>query len=236
MKEEFSRTALLLGEAGVEGLGRRRVAVFGLGGVGGHCAEALARSGVGHLLLVDGDVVARSNLNRQIVATQETVGRPKAEAMRERILSILPDADVEARSLFYLPETADQIDLAGYDYIVDAVDTVSAKLELAVRTHALGIPLVSCMGAGNKLDPSQFRVSDIFETSGCPLARVMRRELRARGIPRLEAVWSPEEPRMPQGGGEDGSGKRTPGSVAFVPPAAGLLLAGVVVRRLAGAG
>ena len=227
MQEEFCRTEQLLGAEAMERLQKARVAVFGIGGVGGYVAEALARSGVGALDLVDRDVVSESNLNRQIIALHSTLGRSKAEVMRERILDIHPEIQVRAWNLFYLPETADQFDLSRYDYLVDAMDTVTAKLELIQRAQAAGVPVISCMGAGNKLDPSQFRTADIGETWGCPLARVMRRELRKRGILRLQVVFSPEPPRKTQGAS-------VPGSVAFVPSVAGLVAAGAVIRELAG--
>ena len=239
MSEELCRTEWLLGKLAMERLRCARVAVFGIGGVGGYTAEALARSGVGKLDLVDRDVVSPSNLNRQIIALHSTIGRSKVEVMRERILDINPEAQVRAWQLFYLPETAGQFDLRQYDYIVDAVDTVTAKLELAVRAQEAGVPLISCMGAGNKLDPTGFRVADIEETFGCPLARVMRRELRKRGIPRLKVVFSPEPPRKPQvepeaiGSQKDEEGRHSPGSIAFVPSVAGLVAAGAVIRDLA---
>ena len=224
-QEESARTRLLLGDGALMRLARARVALFGVGGVGGHCAEALARAGIGALDLYDNDVVSPSNLNRQLAALHSTLGQPKAEVMARRILDINPDCQVRAVELFYLPENADSVDLSAYDYVVDAIDTVSAKLELAQRCHALGVPLISCMGSGNKLDPSGFRVTDLYKTQGCPLARVMRKELRRRGVPALKVVFSPEEPRP--------TGVRTPGSVSFVPGAAGLVLAGAVVRALA---
>lgn len=244
MKEQFARTALLLGEEGVERLERARVAVFGIGGVGGYTVEALARSGVGHFLLVDSDRVDLSNLNRQIIATLDTVGRYKTQVMKERILSINPDAEVETRECFFLPENAEEFDFSGLDYVVDAVDTVTAKLELILRARRFGVSVISSMGAGNKLDASRLEVADIYQTSVCPLARVMRRELKARGVDRLKVVYSREEARKPECGGastvSDGGdtpapGRRAvPGSVVFVPGAAGLILAGEVVRDLCG--
>ena len=246
MQEQFTRTALLLGEEGIHKLNRSRVAIFGIGGVGGYTVEALARSGVGHFLLVDNDKVALSNLNRQIIATLDTVGRYKTQVMKERILSINPEAEVETRECFFLPENAEEFDFSSIDYVVDAVDTVSAKLELAVRCQALGVPLISAMGSGNKLDPSAFSVSDLSKTEGCPLARVMRKELRKRGIHHLKVVWSREEPRaplappeaeLPPGGDTRPASsprRAVPGSVSFVPGAAGLVLAGAVIRDLAG--
>jgi len=225
----WERTEMLLGSEGVARLAKASVAVFGIGGVGGFTAEALARAGVGHLLLVDADVVAESNINRQIVADHTTVGRFKTEVMKERILRINPDAEVETRNIFYLPEDHGGIEFEGFDYVVDAVDTVSAKLEIIVQAKAAGVPVISCMGAGNKLDPAKFRVSDIYETSVCPLAKVMRRELRKRGIDACRVVWSTEEARTPFG-----EPTRTPGSVSFVPSVAGLIAAGEVIRTLAG--
>lgn len=221
----FSRTEQLLGREAMERLKRARVAVFGIGGVGGHAAEALGRSGVGFLDLYDKDTVSLSNLNRQAVALSSTLGEPKAEVMRRRILDINPEAAVRAIECFYLPETADFYDLSEYDYIVDAVDTVTAKLELAIRAKAAGVPMISCMGAGNKLDPTRFEVADLYQTSVCPLAKVMRRECRARGIEHLKVVYSKEEPA---------ARGAVPGSVAFVPSVAGLILAGEVVKDLIG--
>ena len=182
MSEIFSRTALLIGEDGVDKLGKSKVAIFGIGGVGGYVAEALARSGVGSFLLVDKDVVSESNINRQIIATTKTVGMSKTQAMKERILDINPRADVEVKECFFLPETAGGFDFTKYDYVVDAVDTVTAKLELVVRAKEAGIPVISSMGAGNKMNPAMFEVADIYKTSVCPLAKVMRRELKKRGI------------------------------------------------------
>lgn len=238
MQEQFVRTGLLLGEEGIDRLSRAAVAVFGIGGVGGHATEALARSGVGRFLLVDNDRVALSNLNRQLIATQDTVGKYKTEVMKERILSINPNAVVETRECFYLPENADEFDLGSYDYVIDAVDTVAAKLELAVRCDRLGVPIISSMGAGNKLDPTKFVVTDIYKTSVCPLARVMRRELKARGIRKLKVVYSTEEARKPIEGllseEEKGSRRAVPGSIAFVPSVAGLIAAGEAVRELSG--
>ena len=238
MKEELSRTGLLLGEEAVERLQRARVAVFGIGGVGGYVTEALARSGVGSLELIDSDRVSISNLNRQIIALHSTVGRYKTEVMRERILDINPDADVRERRCFFLPENAETFDFSSYDYVVDAVDTVTAKIQIILQARACGTPVISSMGAGNKLDPSAFRVADIYETSVDPLARVMRRELKKRGVDRLKVVYSTEPLRPPAAGAgaeEPPAGRRAvPGSIAFVPAAAGLVLAGAVIRDLAG--
>ena len=237
MQEQFVRTALLLGEEGIDKLSRSKVAVFGIGGVGGFMVEALARSGVGYFLLVDNDKGARSNLNRQIIATLDTVGRYKTQVMKERILSINPQAAVETRECFFLPENADEFDFSSYSYVVDAVDTVTAKLELVVRAKEAGVPVISSMGAGNKLDPTRFEVTDIYQTSVCPLARVMRRELKARGIQDLKVVYSREEARKPEKSlmtEEDSTSRRrsVPGSVSFVPSVAGLIAAGEVIRDL----
>lgn len=232
MLNEFLRTELLFGREAMQKLESSHVAVFGIGGVGGHAAEALARSGIGALDLIDNDTVSLSNLNRQIVALRSTVGRYKADVMKERIQDINPEAKVRALRLFYLPETADELDLGKYDYIVDAVDTVTAKLELAVRAKAAGVPLISCMGAGNKLDPTAFTVTDISKTSVCPLARVMRRELKKRGITSLKVVYSTEPARTPLPCEEGDARRAVPGSVAFVPSVAGLIAAGEVIRDL----
>lgn len=236
MQEQFTRTALLLGEEGIHKLNRSRVAVFGIGGVGGYTVEALARSGVGHFLLVDNDKVALSNLNRQIIATLDTVGKYKTRVMKERILSINPEAEVETRECFFLPENAEEFDFSSFDYVVDAVDTVAAKLELVVRAQKAGVPVISSMGAGNKLDPTRFEVADIYQTSVCPLARVMRRELKARGVKGLKVVYSREEPRTPVKSPleeDKASARRSiPGSIAFVPSVAGLIAAGEVIKDL----
>lgn len=229
MREEiFSRETMLLGKEAVERLAQGRVAVFGLGGVGGHAAEALARAGIGALDLIDADRVSLSNLNRQLIATLDTVGQLKVEAMAERIARVNPFCRVVCHALFYLPQTADRLDLAQYDYVVDAVDTVSAKVELAVRCQELGVPLISAMGTGNKLDPGQLTVTDLARTQGCPLARVMRRELKKRGVEHLRVCYSTEEPLKPMDA--HGQTSRTPGSVSFVPGVAGMMMAGEVVR------
>jgi len=230
--ERFSRTELLIGAEGISRLLRARVAVFGLGGVGGHAAEALARAGVGSLDLFDNDVICESNLNRQLFATMDSLGQLKTDAARARILSIRGDAVVNCHPIFYTGKTADGVDLSVYDYVIDAVDTVDAKLTLAERCFAGKIPLISVMGCGNKLDPTKFTVCDIFETSVCPLARVMRHELKKRNVPRLQVVYSTEAARRPIG--EDGARRQTPGSIAFVPAVAGLIAVGVVVRGLCG--
>lgn len=238
MADEFSRTALLLGDEAMARLRRARVAVFGIGGVGSYAAEALARAGVGALDLIDNDTVSITNLNRQLFALHSTVGRPKVDAARERLADVAPGCTVRTHALFYLPETADMIDLSAYDYIIDAIDTVSGKLLLAERAAAAGVPLISAMGAGNKLDPTGFRVSDIADTAVCPLAKVMRKELKKRGVRRLKVVWSPEMPLTPAVGDEplpEGTSRRQlPGSCAFVPPVVGLIAAGEVVRDLTG--
>ncbi len=234
MINQFSRTQLLLGSENMERLKRAKVAVFGIGGVGGYTVEALARSGVGSLVLVDNDQVSLTNLNRQIIATWKTIGRDKVEVMRERILDINPEARVEIRKCFYLPENADTFDFSEYSYVVDAVDTVTAKIEIILRARSCGVPVISSMGAGNKLDPTQLQVADIYKTSMCPLAKVMRRELKKRGVDRLKVVYSTEKPVQPvEDCEEDSRGRRSlPGSVAFVPSAAGLILASEIVKDL----
>jgi len=244
--EQFSRSALLLGDKAMKRIFSAKIAVFGVGGVGGHCLDALARSGVGTLHLYDDDTVSVSNLNRQIAALHSTLGNPKAQVMADRVRDINPACEVKAIRMFYLPQNADQVDLSQYDYVVDCIDTVSAKLELICRCTSLNVPIISAMGTGNKLDPSSLCVSDISKTKGCPLARVMRKELRKRGIEHLKVVWSTEEPRTPleraqseapaQSDTRPGSSARrdTPGSLPFVPAAAGLLLASAVIRDLIG--
>ena len=239
MREEFSRMGLLLGEEALSRLEGARVAVFGIGGVGGYTVEALARAGIGKLDLIDSDTVSLSNRNRQILATRSTLGLPKTEAAKRRILDINEEAQVTTWELFYNADTADMIDLGMYDYIVDAIDTVTAKLLLIRRAHEAGTPIISCMGTGNKLDPTAFQVTDISKTSMCPLARVMRKELGMRGIKHLKVVYSQEEAMTPHGAEEEMAalGKRQiPGSVSFVPGAAGLILAGEVIRDLTGYG
>ncbi len=231
MNERFTRTGLLLGEEGLYKLEQASVIIFGIGGVGGYVAEALARSGVGQITLVDKDVVSISNINRQIIATTKTIGRAKAEVMQERIAEINPEAKVTVCNCFYLPETAEQFDFNEYDYIIDAIDNVTAKIELVMRAGAAGTPIIASMGAGNKLEPSRFEITDIYKTSVCPLAKVMRRELKKRGVKKLKVVYSPEEPIKNNEPGEDGR-RSTPGSIAFVPSVAGLLIAGEVVREL----
>lgn len=251
MLNQFSRTQLLLGKENMEKLYRAKVAVFGIGGVGGFAVEALVRSGIGSFVLVDDDKVCLTNLNRQIIATRKTVGKYKVDVMKDRILEINPDAQIEVRKCFYLPETADRFDFSEYHYVIDAVDTVTAKLEIVMQAQKCGVPVISCMGAGNKLDPTKFQVADIYQTTMCPLAKVMRHECRKRGIKHLKVVYSAEKPMRPL---EDMSiscrthcicppgtqhkcteRRDIPGSIAFVPSVAGLILAGEVIKDLAGA-
>ena len=231
MNEAFVRTAMLLGEAGMARLERARVAVFGIGGVGGHVAEALARSGVGAIDLIDDDVVSVSNLNRQIIALRSTLGQSKVEVAAARIRDINPDCVVTTHRVFFTPETADQFDFTRYDYVADAIDTVAGKVQLIVQAKAAGVPIICAMGAGNKLDPTRFEVADIHDTTVCPLARVMRRECRKRGIEGVKVVYSKEEPvELPPP--EPGK-KPVPGSTAFTPAVAGLILAGEIVKDIA---
>lgn len=237
MQQEFSRTGLLLGEAAVERLAHMRVAVFGIGGVGGYTAEALARGGIGTLDLIDNDTVNISNINRQLYALHSTIGKYKVDVAKERILDINPQAVVNAYRTFYLPETAEQFDFSRYDYVVDAIDTVTGKLMLAEQAKAAKTPIISAMGAGNKLDAAAFEVTDISKTSVCPLAKVMRRELKKRGIDHLKVVYSKEKPLMPREetvAETDANVRRrqTPGSVSFVPPVVGLMMAGEVIKDL----
>ena len=236
MKEEILRTAMLLGQEAVERLQKARVAVFGIGGVGGYTLEALARAGIGALDLIDSDTVSRSNINRQLLATHSTVGMLKVEAGKRRVLDINPDCRVTTWPVFYTPETADQFDFTQYDYIVDAIDTVTGKLQLVQAAREAGTPIICCMGTGNKLDASAFQVADISKTTMCPLARIMRKELGKRGIKHLKVVYSQEEALTPTGWEEEAKllGKRQiPGSVSFVPGAAGLILAGEVIKDIA---
>ena len=233
MINQFSRTELLLGEEGVEKLRGAHVAVFGIGGVGGHVAEALVRSGVGTLTLVDSDSVELTNLNRQIIATHKTLGMPKVDAAEERFKDINPEIRIIKKQLFFLPETEGEFDFCDYDYVVDAVDTVAAKLALAEKAEAAGVPIISAMGAGNKLDASAFKVADINKTSVCPLAKVMRRELRKRGIKKLKCVYSEEAPITPQISEEETNKRQVAGSTAFAPAVMGLIIAGEVVKDLA---
>lgn len=235
--DQFSRTELLLGKQAMEKLKNARVAVFGLGGVGGYVAEALARSGVGQLELIDHDEISMTNLNRQILATQDTLGMPKAEAAAQRARAINPHIQAAARQVFYTPETAHQFDFTRYDYVVDAIDTVTGKLMLIKAAKEANTPIISSMGTGNKLDATAFRVADIYDTSVCPLARIMRKECRKRGIDSLKVVYSEEEPLSPtlsEGEKEEmPEGRRAlPGSVAFVPAVAGLIIAGEVIKDL----
>lgn len=223
---------MLLGDAAMEILLQSRVAVFGLGGVGGYVVEALARSGIGSLDLIDNDTVCLSNLNRQIIAAHSTVGLYKTEAAAKRIADIAPACTVRTNTCFYLPETADVFDFTLYDYIVDAIDTVSGKISLVLNAQNAGTPIISSLGTGNKLDPSRLKIGDLYETSVCPLARVMRRELRRRGVERLKVLWSDEEPLTPLPSEEPSERRATPGSTAFVPPAGGLLIAAEVVKDL----
>lgn len=236
MHEQFLRTQMLLGTEAVEKLQSARVAVFGIGGVGGYTVEALARSGIGQIDVIDNDAVSVSNINRQILATHSTVGLPKVEAARRRILDINPACIVRCHQVFYTPETADRFDFSQYDYIVDAIDTVTGKLQLVERAMEAGTPIICCMGTGNKLKPEAFEVADISKTTMCPLARIMRKELSKRGIKHLKVVYSKEEAITPTGWEEEAAalGKRQiPGSVAFVPGAAGLILAGEVIKDIA---
>lgn len=250
MLNQFSRTELLFGNNGMEKLINARVAVFGIGGVGGYTVEALARSGVGSIDIIDDDKVCLTNINRQIIATRKTVGKYKVDVMKERILEINPDVKVTAHQCFYSTDTADRFDFSEYTYIVDAIDTVSAKIELVLRAQEKNVPIISCMGAGNKLDPTMFEVSDIYKTSVCPLAKVMRKELRTRGVRKLKVVYSKELVKKPQ---EDMSiscrshcicppdtarkctvKRQIPGSNAFVPSVAGLIIAGEVIKDISG--
>lgn len=244
MSEQFSRTELLLGAEAIEKLGNSRVAVFGVGGVGGYVCEALARSGVGAIDLIDDDKVCMSNINRQIIATTKTIGRYKTEVMQERIQDINPDARVITHNCFFLPENASSFPFKEYDYVVDAVDTVTAKIELIMKCKENNVPVISSMGAGNKLDASAFRVADIYNTKVCPLAKVMRRELKKRGVEKLKVVYSEEMPIKPDNNGKEDNtedmDKRSavrrsiPGSVAFVPSVAGLIIAGEVIKDIVG--
>lgn len=253
MRKAWERTAYLLGEEALTLLSEKHVAVFGIGGVGGYVTEALGRCGIGQFTLVDHDTISETNINRQIIATYDTIGRPKTEVMAERLRSVNPEVSVEVRNCFFLPETAEEFDFTAYDYVVDAVDTVTAKLELIARAKEAGVPVISSMGTGNKLEPSRFEIADISKTSVCPLARVMRRELKARGISHVKVLYSKEEPvnpgsRTQEERNEAGdmakeqreadifaakAAKRVvPGSIAFVPSAAGLLIAAEVVKDL----
>ena len=223
MKEQFERTSLLVGEEAISKLNNSKVLIFGVGGVGGYVAEALARTGVGSITIVDKDTVSESNINRQIIALHSTVGRDKVDVLKERMVDINPDIQVDARKCFFLPENAHEFDFSQYDYIVDAVDTVTAKLQIIVQAKEAGVPVISAMGAGNKVHPEMFEIADIYKTEMCPLAKVMRRELKNRGIKKLKVVYSKEKPVYK---GD------VPGSIAFSPSVAGLLMASEVVRDL----
>lgn len=230
---ELSRAELLLGEDGLRKLKQAKVAVFGMGGVGSFATEALARGGVGHLTLIDGDCVSLTNINRQLIATQKTVGQFKTEVMKERIHDILPQTTVETHSVFFTNDNRGLIDFGEYDYIVDAIDMITSKIILIEEAKKAGVHIISCMGTGNKLDPSKFEVADIAKTSVCPLAKVMRKELKDRGIRDVKVVYSKELPRKPRESVESGK-RQIPGSLSFVPPAAGMVLAGEVICHLAG--
>ena len=243
MSDRFSRTQLLFGEEAMKILANSRVAVFGVGGVGGYAVEALARSGVGALDLIDDDKVCITNINRQIIALGSTVGMYKVDSAAERIHNINPDCRVTCHKMFYMPDTSDKLDFSQYDYIIDAIDTVTGKIEIIIQAEKAGVPVISSMGAGNKLDPTAFEVSDIYKTSVCPLANVMRYQLKRRGIKKLKVVYSKEQPLVPQGiAAEDGSGetdmrtgtarRSTPGSTAFVPSVVGLIIAGEVIKDI----
>ena len=236
MNEQFSRTELIFGSEAMNKLASSRVAVFGIGGVGGHVVEALARSGIGALDIIDNDTVALSNINRQIIATRSTVGEYKVDVAKRRIADISPDCKVNAYRTFFMPETADQFDFSQYDYVVDAIDTVTGKIEIIMRAKAAGVPVISSMGAGNKVDPTAFEVADIYKTSVCPLARVMRREMKKRGVKSLKVVYSKEEALTPLGttSEEKGFRRSIPGSNAFVPSVAGLIIAGEVIKDITG--
>lgn len=232
MLNQFSRTELLLGQENMAKLKNARVAIFGVGGVGGYVVEALARSGVGTLDIIDNDTVSITNINRQIIATTKTVGQPKVDVAKERILDINPDAVVNAYNTFYLPETKDLFDFSNYDYVVDAIDTVTGKIQLVMQANEAKVPIISSMGAGNKLNPAMFEVADIYKTSVCPLAKVMRRELKNRGIKKLKVVYSKEEPIKPAESDEVSGKRSTPGSTAFVPSVVGLIIASEVVKDI----
>jgi len=234
VKEQFIRTRLLLGDEGLERLKNARVAVFGVGGVGGFVIEALVRSGIGAIDLIDSDTVDISNLNRQIIATHSSLGRLKTEVMRERIADINPDCQVTVHNCFYLPETEDQFDFKEYDYVVDAIDTVTGKISLVMKAQEAGTPIMCSMGAGNKLNPVQFEIADIYQTSVCPLARVMRQELKKRGVKKLKVVYSKERPveHKFKLENKENASKPTPGSIAFTPSVAGLLIVSEVVKDL----
>ncbi len=228
MNERFERQSLIIGDDATARLAKGRVLLFGVGGVGSYTAEALARCGIGHITLVDSDVVSMSNINRQLCALESTVGQPKVSVVAKRLRDINPDIDVVCRQEFLLPDNADEFDFTAYDFVVDAIDTVSAKIEIAVRCTLANVPIISCMGTGNKLDPTRLCVADLSRTSGCPLARVMRRELKRRGIEHLRVVYSTEQPIKPRSSAD----KPVTGSVAFVPSVAGLIAASEVIKQL----
>lgn len=232
MIHAFSRTELLLGSEAMSKLKNARVAVFGIGGVGGYVVEALARSGVGSLDLIDNDKIALTNLNRQIIATMDTVGLDKVEVAKQRVLSIYPEAVVHTYTTFFLPENAHEFDFSQYDYVVDAIDTVSGKISLIVEANKAQVPIISCMGAGNKLDPTAFEITDIYKTSVCPLAKVMRHELKKRGIKKCKVLYSKEIPLKPQNNQEETTRRSLPGSISFVPSVAGLIIGGEVIKDL----
>ena len=237
MNNKFSRTEMLIGKDALATLSKMRVAVFGAGGVGGYVIEALARSGVGAIDVIDNDTVSESNLNRQIIALTSTIGRLKTETVRKRVLDINPDCSVTCFETFVLPENINKFDFSVYDYIVDAIDTVSGKIAIIEKAYSEGIPVISSMGTGNKLDPSQLKITDIYKTNVCPLAKVMRKEMKDRGVKKLNVVYSEEIPRTPiltdeQMAEENGKRRRTPASISFVPPAAGLLIASKVIKDL----
>ena len=234
--DQFERTRILIGDEALARLRAARVAVFGVGGVGGYVVEALSRSGVGALDLVDNDTVGLTNLNRQIIATHSTVGRYKVDVAAERVADINPDCAVRTYKIFYLPETEGEFDFTQYDYIVDAIDTVAAKISLVLNAQRVGTPILCALGTGNKLDPGKLEIGDLYDTSVCPLARVMRRELRRRGVTHLQVLWSREEPIKPIPSEEETTRRSVPGSTAFVPPTAGLMIASEVVRQLIGRG
>lgn len=231
MGNRLERTELLLGKKNIQILQESHIAVFGLGGVGSYAVEALARIGVGKLTLIDCDVFSESNLNRQLYATFDTIGKSKAQTAKDRIATIAPDCQVYTREMFYTPENADKIDLSAFDYIIDAIDTMTSKIELICRAYTAGVPIISCMGTGNKLDPTKLKVTDLYKTQGCPMARILRKELKRRGIPQLKVVFSEEEPKktvVP----DENSSRHAPGSAVFVPACAGLILASEAVRDL----
>ena len=230
MLNQFSRTELLLGKENMQKLKNSRVAVFGIGGVGGHTAESLVRSGIGEIDIIDNDTISVTNINRQMFALLSTVGMDKVDAAKIRFADINPDMKVNTHKMFFLPET--EFDLSVYDYVIDAIDTVSAKIELAVRCEKLGVPVISSMGAGNKLDPTAFEIADIYETSVCPLARVMRTELKKRGVKSLKVVYSKEKPRTPLYSSENSGKRQTPGSTAFTPTVAGFIIASEVIKDI----